>query len=269
MAKLDPVTLRLAGKRDTAQPAVAVMYHSVAAGRRTPNWPWAVSLARFREHLDVLVDLGYSTGTIGDLVRAPLRGRLVALTFDDGYADNLAVAEELARRGMCASWFVVTGSLGGKPAWEDPGRPPGRLMDAAELRSLRQAGMEVGSHTVSHLRMPSASPADVARELRDSRAALEDWLGEAVTSFAYPYGLWDADCEAAVQKAGYRAACTTQTGWALYDRDPLRIRRLTIFNGDSAGRFVRKLALGSHDVGWADMARYLARRMAGRLAKGD
>lgn len=266
-AALDPITRRLALSGGAAPPAVALMYHAVAPDSRTPAWPWAVSMAHFREHLDILTDLGYATVTIDDLVQGPPRGRVVALTFDDGYADNMVAAEELARRGMRASWFVVTGSIGREPDWSDPGRPPGRLMDAAELRTLRQAGMQVGSHTASHLRMPVAGADAVARELRESRVTLEDLLGEPVDTFAYPYGQWDADCEAAVRAAGYRAACTTQTGWALLDRDPLRIRRLTVFNGDGAGRLARKLTLGSHDVGWGDMARYLARRAAGRFAR--
>lgn len=266
-AQLDPITRWLVRSGGAAPTAVALMYHGVAPGTRTPAWPWAVSMARFREHLDVLTDLGYVTVTIDDLVRRDAPGRVVALTFDDGYADNVAAAKELARRGMCATWFVVTGSIGREPAWADPGRPSGRLMDAAELRALRQAGMQVGSHTVSHLRMPAAGAEAVARELCDSRATLEDVLGQPVDAFAYPYGLWDADCETAVRAAGYRTACTTQTGWALLDRDPLRIRRLTVFNSDGAGRLARKLSFGSHEVGWGDMARYLARRAAGRLAQ--
>ena len=67
----------------------------------------------------------------------------------------------------------------------------------------------------------------------------------------------------AVQRAGYRTACTTRTGWALRDGDPYRLRRLTVFNTDTASTLARKLYLGSHDVRWSDLARYATRRLRG------
>lgn len=78
-------------------------------------------------------------------------------------------------------------------------------------------GMEVGSHTVSHTRMTELDDMNLMRELAHSKATLEDLLGSPVDSFAYPYGDWDTRCAEAVQQAGYSAACTTRTGWALRD----------------------------------------------------
>jgi hypothetical protein len=100
-----------------------------------------------------------------------------------------------------------------------------------------------------------------------SRAVLEDMLGSQVTSFAYPYGAWDEISESAVREAGYQTACTTRTGWALREGDPLRIRRLTVFNRDSTSLLARKLTFASHDVGWRHMADYWGRRLVAR-AKG-
>ena len=129
---------------------------------------------------------------------------------------------------------------------------------------MHSAGMEIGSHTVSHARLPDLDEAALARELTDSKAALEAAIGAPVSSFAYPYGLWDARCEDAVRHAGYTAACTTRTGWAMRDGDPFKLRRLTVFNHDSLSRFARKLYFGSHDVDWSDVARYAMRRL-GRM----
>jgi len=260
--KLDPITRFLHDRAGTHGP-VMLMYHAVQRGARTPDWPWAVSERAFCRQLDFLKTEGYQTLTMGDLAsdRVKHAGRSVVITFDDGYVDNLAACEALAQRGMCASWFIVAGSIGREPAWPADGRPAGRLLNAAELRQMHAAGMEIGSHTVNHARLPNLDDAALERELVDSKATLEDAIGAAVSSFAYPYGEWDERCEGAVRRAGYTAACTTRTGWAMRDGDPYRFRRLTVFNHDSLSRFARKLYFGSHDVAWGDVARYGLRRL--------
>jgi len=242
---------------------VMLMYHSVRAGKSKPNWPWAVSLQQFRDQLDFLSREGYATPTMDELVTNPQRwaGRTAVITFDDGYADNLAACEELQKRGMRATWFVVSGSIGDLPKWPAEGRPSGRLLNAIELREMQACGMEIGSHTVNHVRLTEVSDARLAGELSDSKAALEDLLGSPVGSFAYPYGVWDVRCDDAVKQAGYSAACITRTGWALRDANPYLLRRLTIFNTDTVSTMARKLYLGSHDVRWRDLAGYALRRL--------
>jgi peptidoglycan/xylan/chitin deacetylase (PgdA/CDA1 family) len=261
----DPVT-RWLHRRAQAAPAAILMYHAVTPGRTTPAWPWAVSLADFCAQLDWLAEAGYATPTVSELVREPARfgARTAVITFDDGYADNLAAWEELTRRGMKATWYVTTGYLGRTHPWRDA-RPQGRLLAAEELRAMAASGMEIGSHTVTHPRLPELSDDMIRRELTEAKATLEEVLGQPVESFAYPFGAWDERCEALVKAAGYGSACHTRTGWALRDNDPFRLRRLTVFNTDTLGRFVRKLAWGSHDVSWPQVARYALSRIAARM----
>jgi len=254
--KPDPLTTLLHRHAGQHGP-VMLMYHAVTPGKIKPAWPWAISMQQFRDQLDFLVAEGYATPTMGELTAAPKKwtGRTAVITFDDGYIDNLAAYEELQKRGMRASWFVVTGSIGQSPKWPADGRPPGRLLNATELREMQACGMEIGSHTVSHMRLTEADDARLAQELTNSKAALEDLLGNPVGSFAYPYGAWDARCAAVVKQAGYSAACTTRTGWALRDNDLFQIRRLTIFNVDRLSAFTRKLCFASNNVAWIEMMR--------------
>lgn len=209
-------------------------------------------MKRFRAHMDFLKTAGYQTPTLGDLVSQPAKwkGHTAVITFDDGYVDNYAACEELIKRGMRASWFIVSGSVGQKPAWPADGRPTKRLLDATELREMHANDMEIGSHGISHIRLPEVDDSALMREVFESKAALEDMLGTAVTSFAYPYGAWDERCSKAVKQAGYWAACTTRSGWALRDNAPLLLRRLTVYNTDSASHLARKLCFASNDVPW-------------------
>jgi peptidoglycan/xylan/chitin deacetylase (PgdA/CDA1 family) len=191
----------------------------------------------------------------------PGPARSVVITFDDGFADNLSAVDALQHRGMRASWFVVTGSIGRLPSWPSTGRPPGRILDAPELRRMHAAGMEIGSHTVNHHRLTELAPAQVSAELTDSRKRLADVLGAPVRSFAYPYGAFSDSAAAAVQAAGYDCACTTRSGWAMRDGDPWRMRRLTISNQDSTATLARKLYFGDNDVSWTHTLRILGRRL--------
>jgi len=239
-----------------------LMYHAITPGKIRPNWPWAVSMQQFRDQLDFLAAEGYTTPTMGEFVDEPKKwtGRTAVITFDDGYIDNLAACEELQKRGMRATWFVVTCSIGESPKWPADGRPAGRLLNAAELREMQENGMEIGSHTVNHVRLTESDDVRLMRELTDSKATLEDMLGTSVGSFAYPYGAWDARCAEAVKQAGYSAACTTRTGWALRDDNPYLLRRLTIFNTDNVSTLARKLYFGSNAVRWRDLAGYALKR---------
>lgn len=259
--RIDPISAVLHRGAGEHGP-VMLMYHSIQRGAATPSWPWAVSLDQFISQLDFLAAEGYETPTIGELTAGqPKRGRAAVITFDDGYVDNLAACEALEKRGMRATWFIVAGSLGTDPAWPGDGRPSGRLLNGNELRQMQTAGMEIGSHSMRHLRLPTLDDEELASQLSISKAVLETTLGRTVSSFAYPYGAWDARCVEAVKTAGYQRACTTRTGWALKDNDPYLLRRLTIANTDTVSSFARKLYFGSHDVTWGDVARYALRRL--------
>jgi peptidoglycan/xylan/chitin deacetylase (PgdA/CDA1 family) len=258
---IDPITHLLHSQAGQHGPVI-LMYHSIMAGKGKPTWPWATSLERFTAHLDFLAAEGWATPTLGELMAAPgrWRGRVAAITFDDGYVDNLAAFEALRRRGMRATWFIVSGSIGRAPAWPADGRPGGRLLGASELRDMHACGMEIGSHTHNHVRLTEVDDACMASELAVSKATIEDILGAEVAGFAYPYGDWDERCESAVERAGYRHASTTRTGWALRDGKPYRLRRLTIVNSDTSGSLARKLTSGSNDVSWPFMTRHVWHR---------
>lgn len=266
MTWIDPLTRHLHKSAGQHGP-VMLMYHAVTPGKIRPDWPWAVSMRRFRDQLDFLSTAGYATPTMGELIATPEKwtGRTAVITFDDGYVDNLAACEELQKRGMRATWFIVAGSIGQSPRWPADGRPAGRLLNAGELREMHAIGMEIGSHTVNHVRLTEVDEVRLMRELSDSKATLEDLLGSTLNSFAYPYGAWNAHCAVAVKLAGYSAACTTRTGWAVRDNHPFSLRRLTVFNCDTVNTLARKIYFGSNDVSWTAIGRYGLSRVHQRI----
>ena len=122
---------------------------------------------------------------------------------------------------------------------------------------MSQAGMEIGGHTRDHCRLAEIGAEHLQNQVRGCREDLEQILGEAVTSFAYPYGSHSDQVVAATQEAGYKVACTTRAGPAFADADPLRLRRLAVYSHDSLSSFGRKVGLMRNEASWGRVLEYI------------
>jgi peptidoglycan/xylan/chitin deacetylase (PgdA/CDA1 family) len=243
---------RLLLRRSVAHGPLALMYHGIDSPGDLSNSPWSLPRRAFAAHLRMLRDEGYTGHTI-DALPAGQPGRHVAITFDDGYRNNLVAAEALEAAGYSGTFFVVSGSLGGAPCWRDDDGPRDAIMDAAALRELSARGFEIGSHGDRHERLTHLSAAQARSSLEISRQVLGEIIERPIVSLAYPYGDWNAEILACAEHAGYRNACTTQSGWALRDGDRLRIRRLSVMREDTPARLARKLAVAANAVEWVTL----------------
>ncbi len=192
------------------QVPMILMYHGVATVAEDPN-KLCVTPRRFAEQLAWLDRHGLQGVGVGALVHAMRAGRqrgLIGITFDDGYVNVLESAlPELQRRGFGATVFVISGRLGGTNDWEERSAPRWPLLSAAEVRTLADAGVEIGSHGVNHVPLARTRPEVLAQEVRSSRAALTAIAGSEIRGFAYPYGSMDLKAKVAVRGAGYSYAC--------------------------------------------------------------
>jgi peptidoglycan/xylan/chitin deacetylase (PgdA/CDA1 family) len=266
---LDLLTSRLlrapdgTGRRGLPAP-IALMYHATPADRRAGGY--AVSADNFLAQVELLQALDAKFTRACDL--GPSRSiadNTICLTFDDGYVDNLQGAfRVLADRNLPATWFVVTGAVGGTAHWHSRSADRAPLLGAAALREMHAAGMELGSHSRSHPDLTRVDDAQLAAEIGGSRADLEDLIGTRVTCFAYPFGRMDARVRGEVAKAGYEVACATASGSIRAADDRLALRRVTVTGSDSLAQFARKLALATNDGTWFTLMRYLAKRLRAR-----
>ena len=112
-------------------------------------------------------------------------------------------------------------------------RPMHRALNPDEIVDMTQDRiMEVGAHTVNHLDL-SIQPTDVQGvEIRQSKSMLEDWLGHAVMSFAYPYGFYSRKSIATVQEAGFQYACACESRAARRHDDLFLLPRVEVLNWD-------------------------------------
>ncbi len=180
---------------------MALTYHDVIP--RKTVW-FDCTPAEFRSQIDAMTKAGARFVSLAQVESSfhgkPLPLGAVALTFADNYRGFLVYAYPLLKaRRIPVAMFVHTGFVGSKV-----GRPK---MTWDELRRLDREGVcTVASQTVTHRDLDKLSDAEIGRELRDSKAALEGRLGHPVRYLAYPNGAFDARCEAAAARAGYALA---------------------------------------------------------------
>ncbi|MFE6710225.1 polysaccharide deacetylase family protein [Streptomyces sp. NPDC057695] len=223
-------------------PPWVAMYHSIADPADDP-YRVTVSPVRFARQLHWLADRGLRGVSVGELLTATAEGRaagLVGLTFDDGYADFVDSALPLLRRhGFTATVYVLPGRLGGENTWDADG-PRKPLLDEDGIRRIAGAGMEIGSHGLTHVALTEADDAELADQTRRSRALLEEMTGAAVEGFCYPYGRVDPRVIQAVRRAGYRYGCAIDPG---PHTSTYALPRVHIGEGDTPWRLTAKRVL--------------------------
>jgi peptidoglycan/xylan/chitin deacetylase (PgdA/CDA1 family) len=239
----------------TKSDRLVVCYHAIS-----PGWQTDISVTpqRLAEQLRHLVERGYRGVTFSQAALGEATGRVVAITFDDGFASVSKVALPIMERlGLPGTVFLPTEMIGE--------RSNGERMAWEDVRSLSAAGWEVGSHTKTHPDLTRLSDAELDDELAGSRLACERMIDRPCRSLAFPYGAHDRRVVAATERAGYAAAATAQVGVEI--RSPLRCPRSVILRLDDplafrfkTSRSVRRLPIlvsGARTLRLRRMQRFL------------
>jgi peptidoglycan/xylan/chitin deacetylase (PgdA/CDA1 family) len=212
-------------------------YHAVSE-----DWSSTLSVTpqALDSQLEFLVSKGYVGMTFSDAALEDHPGKVVAVTFDDGYSSTGEIAGPILERfGIPGTVFVPTRFMGGSQPMSWPGidhwigTPYERElmpMSWQDLRSLAQGGWEVGSHTVSHPRLPMLGDLDLRKELVESREECGRMIGTTCRSIAFPYGDCDTRVIEAAREAGYSAVATIP--WRLARSGGFVWPRTGVFYGD-------------------------------------
>jgi len=225
------------------------MYHQVGEFERPESHRATFChIRRFKAQMAYLYRLGYRVLSLqsaldGLFGNGKLPRHSVVLTFDDGYENfNQNVFPVLERYGFPATVFLVSELLGRNAKWlAEDGRHAPDLMDKMAIKKLRSDNIVFGSHTLTHPLLTRLDQSRQAREITDSKSALEDLLGEEVKFFCYPAGDYDEKVVKLVREAGYQAALTCDRGAATPHENPLTLPRKAISFGDSLVGYFWKL----------------------------
>jgi len=169
----------------------------------------------------------------------------VHVTFDDAFRNIESTVDDLREHEIPVTIFVCSGYAddGGAPltipelATDDPAELAQlATMTWDTLRALRDRGIRIGSHTVSHPHLPALSTTEVERELRESKQRIEDELGVRCGDFAYPFGESDARVRELVREAGYDRAFSLRSD----SGDPYDLPRVDLYRWHSPARSLAK-----------------------------
>ena len=220
--------------------------------------PYVLTRAQLVAHLDALamsdVNGGAATPTtVGELIEAPGIGRF-ALSFDDGHESSYSeIFPLLAERGWRGTFFVVAGWVGKANA-----------VTWSQLRAMADAGMEIGSHSLTHPFINTLAPAEIRREFAESKRILEEGIGRAVDVASLPRGSAAPGTAAIVAELGYRAFCTSEPGLVSAATNPFDAPRIAIKWRTSAAFLSHVLA--GHRLTLATLrSSYAVKRLAKRL----
>lgn len=230
-----------------------LMYHQIdePPPRGTPLRGLVVSPGAFARQMRLLKLLGYRGLSMRDLepyLKGERQGKVVGITFDDGYQNNLQNAlPVLAKHGFTATIYAVSSMIGGTNSWDHGMVAEKPLMSHANWLTWLAAGMDVGSHTRTHAKLTELSIEAAREQITESKNELEQALQCEVRHFCYPYGEYGPDHKDMTRDAGYVTATTTRRGRVRPGDDPCTLRRVMVARATNPFQFFMKIATRYED----------------------
>ncbi|MBN2304863.1 MAG: polysaccharide deacetylase family protein [Anaerolineae bacterium] len=181
---------------------VVLMYHHVV---ESPSSVYDVTPAQLEDHLQRLIDNGYSGGDMAALNRPALDdlpAKQIFLTFDDGHKSSLRAAEIAQKFNIRAAFYITKNFCLDRDHY----------LTAAEIRELAHVGV-IGAHGVTHYPLHHLPQPKLEEELALSKSWLENIVGETVDTMSYPGGGYNQNVVQTTRAAGYRLVGTSREWW--------------------------------------------------------
>lgn len=237
-----------------SSPIPILVYHQVdvAPHKGSAFRSLYVSPADFSRQMAYLSWLGYrglSMSALMPYLKGEQTGKVVGITFDDGYLNNLTNAlPALMRFGFSSTCYAVSHHLGKTNTWDSPaGIAQTPLMSGDNLRQWVAGGQEVGAHTRHHVRLSQAQTSICQEEIALCKSDLEEITNSPVQHFCYPYGDYSADHVAMALAAGYETATTTRRSRCQAGEDMMQLPRVPVVRATTWPLLWLKLATRYED----------------------
>ena len=198
-----------------------------------------VRLSEFESHMAWLDENGWNVISIQQFLEKQKNGNIealdIVLTFDDGHISNHRLAlPVLQKYGFRATFFIIADRIGIP-----------YHMGIEELRELDDAGMEIGSHGLTHTYLPQISEQEIERELLGSKKKIEKTIGKSVDSFAYPGGHYNDNVLKCIGESSYKMGASCIVGCNHPKSNRYLLRRIEIRRGTSVSDFKRSVNLSN------------------------
>ncbi len=189
-------------KASKAHPRI-LMYHSINHHAGISHPDLVVTPANFKVQLQYLKNNHYQFFTMSELIAGQqATSTPVALTFDDGFADNYTHMYPLLKEFNAKATIFLC-----------PEMPKINKLSKQQIQEMQASGLvEFGAHTMTHLNLEQAPDELAQQEIIQSKQHIESITGVACQSFAYPYGRLNERTVNFVKNAGFLCAVTVKKG---------------------------------------------------------
>jgi peptidoglycan/xylan/chitin deacetylase (PgdA/CDA1 family) len=235
-------------------PIPILVYHQidVAPSKGSPFRSLYVPPAAFARQMRLLSLLGYrglSMSALMPYLRGEKHGKVVGITFDDGFLNNLTHAlPVLQAHGFSSTCYAVSQRLGQTNVWDAAqGVASAPLMNAEQLRQWVTGGQEVGAHTRHHVNLTACDDDLASEEISLSNTELTTLIGRPLEAFCYPYGWFTTRHTEMVRAAGFASATTTVRGRVRTGLDLMQLPRVPVMRSTTLPVFLLKLATNYED----------------------
>jgi peptidoglycan/xylan/chitin deacetylase (PgdA/CDA1 family) len=175
-------------------------YHSVGQAEFGVN---DVSPERFRRHIEIALEQGYHFVAPAEIAAHGGGPKDLAISFDDALKSVLTNADPILREHKIPySVFVVSEWSAQTEDWSKTG-----VLGWSELKEMRAAGVELGSHSDTHRDFGEIDLDRARREFVRSREIMRENLGFTPDVFAIPFGQsknWNSETDHIARSVGFK-----------------------------------------------------------------
>jgi peptidoglycan/xylan/chitin deacetylase (PgdA/CDA1 family) len=174
-------------------------YHSIGQASTGVN---DVQPQQFCRQIELALRSGFRFVPASQIAHTGGGSMDLAITFDDGWTSVLTAAAPILRHyGIPWSLFVVARWSDHQDSWAKE-----CILSWRDIDGLLYAGVEIGSHSMTHPDFGSIDRTQMMDELCSSRDAIRRHIGLSPVTFAIPYGQsmnWPHTASEIARAAGY------------------------------------------------------------------
>jgi peptidoglycan/xylan/chitin deacetylase (PgdA/CDA1 family) len=211
-----------------------LMYHSIETPNKSDLMKSIfVKTSSFHSQMRILKILGYKGLSMNQLypyLTGEKSGKVVGITFDDGYKNNLINASIILKKyGHCATCYLVSDYIGKYNLWDKKnGIRALPLMNYEEVNLWLKDGNNIGCHTKTHIDLTKISSSKIIDEITHSKSRLEKEFQQSIDHFCYPYGKYNQEITKIVKESGFKTATSSNRGVIQNPNNLFELKRIPI-----------------------------------------
>lgn len=228
--------------------ATILLYHQVGVNPNNhTNLDCFCQVEQFIEQMKFLYESKIKVISLTDLVNIlksdkVLEQDYVVLTFDDGCELFCKyVLPILQEFNFPSTIYPVSGALGEIADWPKLLNQELKIIEKEELLWLANIGVDVGGHTVSHVKLTEVNIKESEIEVSKCKKDLESIIGKELHSFSYPHGCYNDEIEKLVESQGFECALTCESDFIFGRENLYRLPRKYVTFYDDINSFKKIL----------------------------